>query len=341
MTLVDPREKLLHKILIRSAVRPEWVDCMLVPNDNVAKNGNFIVASVKSLDIPGHSVTLSNGSVLHYDYCVIATGATSKAPVEPPLGATPHEYFNNVAYKIAHAKNIMLVGGGPVAIELAGEIKAKHPNIHVKVVSSASTLCSNMNFPEETSNKIVETLKGLGIQVVLNHTVDLGTHSIDSIIVHSPPRSYGDSVGDIDLVINCTGFIPNTRFLPLSILNSKGQVRVNEFLQVKDTVFAIGDCNDVNEAKNFVNVCGKDYMQGMPVGHSDIVAANIKALAAGGALTAYTPNKYVAGIIPCGPKASVTLGLPEEYGAYKSAAYFYQAQFSFAKAQKIPEAPAI
>lgn len=338
---MDPRDKLVHKILIRSAVRPEWVDCMLIPNDNILKNGRIIVASIQSLDMAGHAATLSNGTALKYDYCIIASGSTSKAPVEPPIGAAPHEYFNSVAFKITQAKNIMLVGGGPVAIELAGEIKAKHPNIHVKVVSADPTLCHNMHFPEETSTKIVTTLNGLGIDVILNHKVDLGTHSIDPLIIHSPAKFYGEALYDIDLVINCTGSTPNTQFLPTSILNAKGLVRVNEFLQVKDNVFAIGDCNDVAEAKNFVNVCGKDFMQGMPVGHSDIVATNIQAMATGAALTPYTPNKWVSGIIPCGPTASVTLGLPDEYGVYKSAAYFYQAQFSFAKVHKIPQTPAI
>ena len=338
---MDPRDKLIHKILIRSAVRPEWVDCMLIPNDNVLKHGKILVASVLSLDMAGNSATLSNGSVLHYDFCVIATGASSKAPVEPPIGIAPHEYFNNVAYKIAHSKHIMLVGGGPVAIELAGEIKDKHPNTSVTLVSSAETLCSNMNFPLDASEKIVKTLKGLGVDVILNRKVDLEAHANESLIIHSPAKSYGEHLENVDLVVNCTGFVPNTRFLPMAVLNAKGQVIVNEFLQVKENVFAIGDCTDVAEAKNFVNVCGKDFMQGMPLGHSDIVAANIRAMTSESPLTAYVPNKWVSGIIPCGPKASVTLGLPEEYGVYKSAAYFYQAQFSFAKASKVPEAPAL
>lgn len=339
VTIVDPRDKLLHKILLRSAVRPEWVDCMLIPNDHIMKNGKRIVASVKNLDMHAKKVTLSSGAVLDYDYCVIASGAHNKAPVEPPTGAAPHEYFNNVAAKIAAAKHILVVGGGPVAIELAGEIKAKHSHAKVTVVSGAPSLCHNMKFPADVSQKIVDTLKQVGVDTVLSHPVDLG--SDESLIVHHPPKDYSDKLGHVDLVINCTGSVPNTQFVPKDHLNSQGLVKVNQHLQVAHTVFAAGDCTDVKEAKNFVNVAGAAFMQGFPKGHSDVVAENIKAMDSGKPMCDYTPNAYVAGIIPCGPNASVTLGFPDDFGKYKSATYFYQAQFAFAKAEPVPPMPSL
>ena len=314
---------------------------MLIPNENIVKNGKIVTASVKSIDFAKNSATLSCGTALPYDYCVIATGSMSKAPVEPPTGLAPHEYFNGVAAKIAHAKDIVVLGGGPVGIELAGEIKAKHPGTNVTLVSGTDTLCHNMGFPADTSAKIVDTLQSVGVKTLLGHPLDLGTHIHDSLVIHSPPKSYSDSLKNIDLVINCTGSVPNTKFLPLNLLTAKGLVRVNEFLQVKENVFAIGDCIDINESKNFVNVVGKDFMPGMPFGHSDSVAANLRALDSNQALTPYVTNKYVAGIIPCGPNASVTLGMPDEYGQYKRASYFYDSQFKFAKADKIPPMPAL
>lgn len=332
VTVVDPRDKLVHKILLRSAVRPEWVDCMLVPNDNIMKRGKCIIASVRSIDHHAKKVVLSSGAVLDYDYLVIASGSMSKAPVEPPIGAAPHEYFNKVAHKIASAKSIMVVGGGPVGIELACEIKAKHPNIKVTLASGAATLCHNMNFPQETSQKILHTLKSVGVDTLLNHPVDLGAHANESLIT-------GHSVAE--LVINCTGSVPNTSFVPREFLTSTGHVKVNNYLQVSHTIFAIGDCNDVKEPKNFVNVAGAAYMQGFPRGHCDVVADNIKAMENGRPMGEYTPNHYVAGIIPCGPNASVTLGFPDEFGMYKSASYFYESQFAFAKASSVPKAPAL
>lgn len=209
------------------------------------------------------------------------------------------------------------------------------------VVTNASALCHNMNFSADASAKIVQTLKSVGVETVVSTPIDLGVHANDSLIVHSPPKTLSAHLVDVDLVVNCTGSVPNTQFLPRDLLDARGQVKVNEFLQVSANVFAIGDCADVKEPKNFVNVCGKDYMPGMPVGHSDVVAANIKALAAQQPLTAYTPNSYVAGIIPVGPTASVTVGFPDEYGQYKAASYFYEAQFQFAKAAVFPPKPSL
>lgn len=314
---------------------------MLVPNDNIMKNGRIIKASVKSMDFAAKSLTLSSGAHISYDYCIIASGAKSKAPVEPPTGSAPHEYFNNVASQIAHAHNIVLLGGGPVSIELAGEIKAKHPNTKVAVVSAAPSLCNNMKFPAETSAKIADTLKSVGVDTVLNHPIDLGVHANESLIHHSPAKNYSSELAHVDLVINCTGMVPNTKFVPSAYVNEMGFIKVDAHFQVAENVFAIGDCADVKEAKNFVNVAGKAYMQGFPVGHSDVVSDNIKALAFGGQMSAYTPNSYVAGIIPCGPNASVTLGFPDEFGKYKSHSYFYEPQFQFAKADKVPQMPSL
>ncbi len=341
VTVVDPRDKLVHKILLRSAVRPEWVNCMLIPNDKIMKNGKQIVASVKQLDTRNKQVVLTSGAVLNYDYCVIASGAQSKAPVEPPTGQAPREYFNQVAGTIAEAKNILVVGGGPVGIELAGEIKDKHTNTKVTLVSSTSCLCHNMKFPPNVSQQIVDTLKSVGVETVLSHPIDLGAHGKESLIVHHPPKDYSDKLRHIDLVINCTGSVPNTLFVPHEFLNNMGQVKVNNQLQVSHTVFAIGDCTDLKEAKNFVNVAGAAYMPGFPRGHSDVVADNIKAMESGKPLGDYTPNSYVAGIIPCGPNASVTLGFPDEYGMYKRGSFFYEGQFAFAKAGNPPPMPSL
>ena len=340
VTLIDPRDKLVHKILLRAPVRPEWVDCMLVPNDHVVKNGKRITASIKHIDMEKNTVTLSSAEVIAFDYLILATGSTSKAPVEPPTGMAPHEYFNNVASKITKSKNIVVLGGGPVGIELAGEIKAKHPNTNVTIVSGAPTLCANMGFPEGASNKLVDTLKSIGVHVVLGYPIDLGTHASDSHIVHNPAKDYSTSLKGVDLLINCTGSVPNTKFIPLNLLNERGQVRVNEFLQVKNNVFAIGDCNDVKEAKNLVSCGSKNFMDGFPVGQADVVVDNITNHASGNPLTAYIPNSYVAGIIPVGPTASVTLGMPDAYGQYKAASYFYENQFKYVGAVA-PAAPAL
>ena len=337
VTIIDPRDKLVHKILLRAPVRPEWVDCMLIPNDNIIKHGKRITASIKKVDFEKRSVTLSSEKVIPYDYLILATGALSKAPVEPPTGAAPHEFFNNVASKIAHAKNILIVGGGPIGIELSGEIKAKHPSIHVTIASNTPTLCANMGFPADASDKLVNTLKSVGVDVVLNHPIDLGAHSNESTIAHQPAKDYSSSLKGIDLVINCTGSIPNTKFLPSNLVNERGQIKVNEFLQVKDNVFSIGDCNDVKEPKNFTSCGSKTFMDGFPPGQADVVAENVANLAHGKPLAAYTPNSHVSGLIPIGPNASVSVGMPDAYGQYKAASYFYENQFKYVGASPPPK----
>jgi NADH dehydrogenase FAD-containing subunit len=79
--------------------------------------------------------------------------------------------LEDVADKIAHAKSVLLVGGGPVAVELAGEIKSKYPN-------------------QEHSDKIKHELEKLGVKVKLRKNFNISNKKEDSFHVLSPPRSY-------------------------------------------------------------------------------------------------------------------------------------------------------
>lgn len=132
--------------------------------------------------------------------------------------------MEDVADKIAHAKSVLLVGGGPVAVELAGEIKSKYPN-------------------HEHSDKIKHELEKLGVKVKLSKNFNISNKKEDSFHVLSPPRSYEGLNGSFDLVLNCTGSTPNTGFVPAAYLDHHGSVKVDSHLQVDahhhPNVFAI------------------------------------------------------------------------------------------------------
>ena len=97
---------------------------------------------------------------MKYDYLVIAS-VVPTPQLNPPGGVDSHLYLEYVSDKISHAKSVLLVGGGPVAVELAGEIKSKYPNRDVSLVSRSQTLCDKMNFNQEHSDKIKHELEKL------------------------------------------------------------------------------------------------------------------------------------------------------------------------------------
>ena len=152
-------------------------------------------------------------------------------------------YLEYVVDKVAHAKSVLLAGGGPVAVELAGEIKSKYPNHDASLVSRSQTLCDKMNFNQEHSDKIKHELEKLGVKVKLSKNFNISNKKADSFHVLSPPRSYEGLDGSFDLVLNCTGSTPNTGFVPAAYLDHHGSVKVDSHLQVDahhhPNVFAI------------------------------------------------------------------------------------------------------
>lgn len=99
-----------------------------------------------------------------------------------------------------------------------------------------------------------------------------------------------------DIWFRCFGVVPNTAFLAGALADARqenGQVAVTDTLQVKgqSNVFSLGDITDVAEQKR----------ASAAMLHSEVVAANIKALITGeGELTTYQPGPPAI-LLPLGP----------------------------------------
>ena len=85
----------------------------------------FIVGEAKGLDVPAQTVQLIDGQELRYDILVLTTGSRTKAPtVFKGVGSTEQVKADLQAFReqVRAAKTIVIAGGGPTGIELAGEI---------------------------------------------------------------------------------------------------------------------------------------------------------------------------------------------------------------------------
>ncbi|OWZ73497.1 hypothetical protein AYX14_01037 [Cryptococcus neoformans] len=178
---------------LRAAVVPGWEDKVTVPltTKTVFPSGTAhqVIAPNKVIELRENSVVLEKpfeGSTeVSFFRCVIATGASQPSPMRPPPGATSREQFldnlRQIQNDVSRAKKVVIIGGGTVGIEFAGEVRDAHPDTEITIVHSRPFLLSPIPSarPEPSSNltwsspptspKLSKSLE----QVLKNHNVNL------------------------------------------------------------------------------------------------------------------------------------------------------------------------
>lgn len=188
---------------------------------------------------------LETGAVLHdtYDRLIMATGSYV---VVPPLFGIEDEqvllcknYLQaKKIYQTAqnHHRNT-IVGGGYVGVELA-ESYARTQHDVCLIQSPAQILDTYVDAP--LAAQVAQQLAAHGVQVHLNERVTGFSRddTTNTLLVEVGAKTY-----PTDLVIVCTGFVPNTDLLYGQVtMNPQGALIVNDYMQTSDPhIFAAGD----------------------------------------------------------------------------------------------------
>src|ERR1700722_14594126 len=129
VVLVEPKEAFLHNVAaLRALVDPSWLPKVFMPYGGLLRRGRVVQDRAVRVD-PGRVVTAS-GEEIEADYVVLASGSTYPFPAKTDLVDTEaaHRQFRAVNQALAAAGRVLLVGAGPVGVELAGEIHAAWPD---------------------------------------------------------------------------------------------------------------------------------------------------------------------------------------------------------------------
>lgn len=210
-------------------------------------SGQFIQGSVTELT--STSAKLLNDTDIEFKQAVIASGTRySSMPVAKSNDAMDIDSRNKELLsfneQLTAAKKVLVIGGGVVGVELAGEIAYAMPNISLSLAHNSDVLLNG--FADKTQNKSLVQLRQLGVNVVFNS----GYQKIDN---HYVDKNTG-KVSDADLVFEATGALPNNEYIKENlshILNDYGYVQVNDNLEVvgENNLYALGDIADVGEPK--------------------------------------------------------------------------------------------
>jgi NADH dehydrogenase FAD-containing subunit len=294
VVLVEPRDAFHHNAAaLRAVVRPDWLPQMFLPYDKLLQRGR--VVHDRATGVAPGEITLASGDRITADYIVLATGSRYPFPAKSDQldTSSAQEHYLRVHKELAAAERILLVGAGPVGLELAGEIRAEWPGKQIILVDPAERLLPG--FSAELRAEIERQLAGLDIQVRLSTRL-----AADPAVEPGRAQTFTVATADggeitADLWLRCHGVTPVTDYLAGSLAATRlpdGRVRVTPTLTVAghDTVFALGDITDLPEAKQAVAA----------MSHAEVIAANIKARIDGGEPTAYEPGN--SGILlPLGP----------------------------------------
>ncbi|HLC51632.1 MAG TPA: FAD-dependent oxidoreductase [Candidatus Nanoarchaeia archaeon] len=179
-----------------------------------------------------------------YDYLVIASGSKYATPIKDSnlvITARSHD-LRNYAQKLKQSKQILIIGGGLVGIELAAEIACKFPKKEIILVHASSELIERN--PQKARNYAKRLLEDKGVNIIFNERV-----AVRDGIYKTKKYSFKP-----DIAFLCVGIMPNYEHLAphCSIsLDEKNSLCVNKYLQVQNhkNVFAAGDITNIKEEK--------------------------------------------------------------------------------------------
>jgi apoptosis-inducing factor 2 len=295
VVLVEPKDAFVHNIgALRALVEPEFLPKIFLPYERLLANGR--VVRDRAVEVAPDRVVLASGEVITPDYIVLATGSTYPFPAKSDAhdAADAIDNYRAAYNELTHANRVLLVGAGPVGIELAGEIISKWPDKHVTLLDLADDVLGE-RFRADLRAELRSQLVDLGVELVLGEGLrEFPPTAANEFATFAVTTNAGREI-TADIWFQCFGVTPVSDYLSGDLAGARrpdGFVTVGPALQVAghENVFAIGDVSTA-DAK----------MAGMAGMQATLVAENIIKLVNGdNDLAAYEPYG-TAIVVPIGP----------------------------------------
>lgn len=295
VVLVEPKDTFVHNVgALRALVEPTFLPRIFLPYDHLLAHGR--VVRDRAVQVEPHRVVLASGDVIAADFIVVATGSTYPFPAKCDNDKV-HDAIDRyrAAYaELEHARRVLLLGAGPVGLELAGEIMAKWPDKRVTVVDPVDDVLGG-RFRPDLRAELGRQLLDLGVELILGE----GLRDLPPIAAgERDPFGVATTSGreiTADIWFKCFGVSPISDFLSGDLAAARqadGFVTVGPTLQLPghDHVFAIGDVSTAD-----VKMAGRAGRQ------AQVVAENIKKMVSDDRdLIAYkSPGPAI--VVPIGP----------------------------------------
>jgi apoptosis-inducing factor 2 len=263
----------------RLMVEPGYAEKAIVPIAEALPKAQHIRGHLVELSRAGGCVEGDDGGrgMVTADITVLATGSRFSGPfIRSSSGSIEARKASlyRLEASLASAQRILIVGGGPVGVEMAGEIIETWPGRSVTLVQSGPRILAETG--GSASAHAARFLREHGVTLLTGERIETPL----------PPNGYAAEPGEAgtasgkhiayDIMLCSIGGRPNTEYLRARFsdrLDADGRVRVTPqlLMEGEHNVFALGDITDLKENKMALHIAGQ----------VSVAEANIRAKASG------------------------------------------------------------
>jgi 3-phenylpropionate/trans-cinnamate dioxygenase ferredoxin reductase subunit len=192
--------------------------------------------TVTAINRTEKSITLNDGAKISYDKLLIATGAKPRklncAGGEHALTLRDHKDTVLLREKFQPGKNIVVIGGGFIGLELASS--ASKLGCNVSLIEAQPRILMR-GVPEPIAKIVHDAHVAAGVKMIIgtgiSHLTENAVHLTDGRIIPA------------DTIIAGIGASPETKLAADAGLAIDNGIACNEHMQTSDeNIFAAGDC---------------------------------------------------------------------------------------------------
>ncbi len=202
------------------------------PEEHAMINRNVdIIDNIKNVDFKNKSIILDNNTV-EYEKLIIALGPSQNYSFingsEYVYGLSSLEGAIKIRERLKTSKDVIIIGGGYLGVEIAGAIKNKN----ITVIERAEKLLTGL--PENLSTHAEKILREKHVKIIYGSTVK--SVGKDSVIT-------SDNEYNSDLTLFAGGLTGNKIIGNFDITNKNLKIVVDKYLKSVDyeDVYACGD----------------------------------------------------------------------------------------------------
>src|ERR1700678_705948 len=200
---------------------------------------------VIEIDPLGRSVRLASGRQIPYGTLVLAVGARNRllpirsADLDGVCYLRTDAEAVDIQQRMEHARDVVVVGGGFIGLELAAGARTLRKSVHVLEIQPrlmprvVSPILSDF-YRDVHHGQGVQISLGAGVSEIVGHQGKVTTVVLSD-----------GSVWPADLVLVGVGVVPNAELAIEAGLNVSNGIVVDERLRTgNENIYAIGDCTD-------------------------------------------------------------------------------------------------